>query len=170
MRRGMTVSILIGLTLILSAFVSTVSIVQKIAYAQARMEQSINGVPVPNSMTQRSTAVGINAEPGGNIAIQGVAGALSSHGPSITNGPQTQIALVAQLIRDDRSITNGPQVFAESSHYPPHPLGTNNKGVGTTTITHNTAVFGAFFQTAGKTTTNTAKTNNADLATQNRYN
>jgi hypothetical protein len=85
----MIVSILIGLTLILSTFISTVSIVQKIAYAQARMQPSINGVPVPNSMTQRSTVVGSNAEPGRNIAVQGVAGALSSDARSITNGPQT---------------------------------------------------------------------------------
>jgi hypothetical protein len=45
----------------------------------------------------------------------------------------------------------------------PHPPGTN-KGVSTTTTTHNTAdndaLFGTFFQTAGKTTS-TAKTNNA---------
>ena len=45
---------------------------------------------------------------------------------------------------------------------------TNHKGVSSTTTTHNTAnndaVFGAFFQTAGKTTTSTAKTNNADVA------
>jgi hypothetical protein len=78
----MIVSVLIGLTLILSTFVSTVSIVQKMAYAQARMAPSINGVPVPNSMTQRSTVVGSNAEPGRSATgVQGVAGALSSvHG------------------------------------------------------------------------------------------
>jgi hypothetical protein len=64
MRRGMIVSILIGLTLILSTFISTVSIVQKIAYAQARMEPSNNGVPAPNPMIQRSTVVGSNIEPG----------------------------------------------------------------------------------------------------------
>jgi hypothetical protein len=40
----MIVSILIGLTLILSTFISTVSIVQKMVYAQARMEPSNNGV------------------------------------------------------------------------------------------------------------------------------
>jgi hypothetical protein len=47
---------------------------------------------------------------------------------------------------------------------------TNNRGVSSTTTTHNTAnndaAFGAFFQTEGKTTTNTAKTNNADIAKQ----
>jgi hypothetical protein len=85
----MIVSILTGLTLILSTFFSTVSIVQKIAYAQARMEPSMNGVPVPNSMTQRSMVVGSNTEPGRNSAVQGVAGALISDGRSITNGPHT---------------------------------------------------------------------------------
>jgi hypothetical protein len=89
MRRRMIVSILTGLTLILSTFFSTVSIVQKIAYAQARMEPSMNGVPVPNSMTQRSMVVGSNTEPGRNSAVQGVAGALISDGRSITNGPHT---------------------------------------------------------------------------------
>jgi hypothetical protein len=85
----MIVSILIGLTLILGTFISTVSIVQKIAYAQARMMPSINGVSVPNFLTQRSIVVGSNNEPGRNFAVQGAGGALSSHGPSITNGPQT---------------------------------------------------------------------------------
>jgi hypothetical protein len=93
----MIASILIGLTLILSTFISTASIVQKIAYAQARMMPSINGVSVPNFMTQRSIVVGSNNEPGRNFAVQGAGGALSSHGPSITNGPQT---------------------FAEGSQYP----------------------------------------------------
>jgi len=71
----MIVSILIGLTLILSTFISTVSIVQKIAYAQARLEPSINGIPVSNSMTQGSTLVGGNSESGRNSAV---AAALSS--------------------------------------------------------------------------------------------
>jgi hypothetical protein len=89
MRRRMIVSILIGLTLILSTFISTVSIVQKMAYAQARMEPSNNGVPVLNSMNQRSTVVGSNTEPGRNLGVQGIAGALSSDGRTIANGPQT---------------------------------------------------------------------------------
>ncbi|HYA83023.1 MAG TPA: hypothetical protein VEH06_06175 [Candidatus Bathyarchaeia archaeon] len=84
----MIASILIGLTLILSTFISTASIVQKFAYAQARMEPSINGVSVPNFLTQRSIVVGSNNEPGRNFAVQGAGGAPSSHGPSITNGPQ----------------------------------------------------------------------------------
>jgi hypothetical protein len=67
----MIVSILIGLTLILSTFISTVSIVQKIAYAQARMPSS-NGVPIPNPVTSASTVAGRNS------AVQGVAAALSS--------------------------------------------------------------------------------------------
>jgi hypothetical protein len=67
----MIVSILIGLTLILSTFISTVPIVQKIAYAQARMNPS-NGVPMPNPVTSASTVAGRNS------AVQGVAGALSS--------------------------------------------------------------------------------------------
>jgi hypothetical protein len=50
----------------------------------------------------------------------------------------------------------------------PNTPNTNHKGVSSTTRTHNTAnndvVFGAFFQTGGKTTTSTAKTNNADVA------
>jgi hypothetical protein len=71
----MIVSILIGLTLILSTFISTVSIVQKIAYAQVRMQ--------PNSMTQASTVVSRNS------AAQGLAGALSSDSRTIANGPQT---------------------------------------------------------------------------------
>jgi hypothetical protein len=54
-----------------------------------------------------------------------------------------------------------------SSYGTANTANTNNKGVSSTTTTHNTAnndaVFGAFFQTAGKTTS-TAKTNNADLA------
>jgi hypothetical protein len=69
----MIVSILIGLTLILSTFISTVSIVQKIAYAQVRMEPSNNGVPVLNSMNQRSTNEGSNTVPGRNSVVQGVA-------------------------------------------------------------------------------------------------
>jgi hypothetical protein len=82
MRRRIIVSILIGLTFILSTFISTVSIVQKLAYAQVRTEPTSN-LPVPNSMTQRSTVVGSNAEPGRNSAVQGVTGALSSlHGTS----------------------------------------------------------------------------------------
>jgi hypothetical protein len=72
MRPRMIVSVLIGLTLILSTFISTVSIVQKIAYAQARTHTSNNGVSVSNSMTQASTVVGRNS------AAQGVAEALSS--------------------------------------------------------------------------------------------
>jgi hypothetical protein len=148
----MIVSILIGLTLILSTFVSTVSIVQKIAYAQARMEPSNNGVPVPNFMTQRSIVVGSSNEPGRNFAVQGAGGALSSHGPSITNGPQifaqgsqysrtetppstasklgiahaqgivrdpefdTTQGVTGALSSDGRSITNGPQTFAQGAH------------------------------------------------------
>jgi hypothetical protein len=91
MRRRMIVSILIGLTLILSTFISTASIVQKFAYAQARMEPSINGVSVPNIMTQRSIVVGSNTEPGRNIAVQGMAGAFNSNTRSITNGPQVLV-------------------------------------------------------------------------------
>jgi hypothetical protein len=104
----MIVSILIGLTLILSTFISTVSIVQKIAYAQARMEPSINGVSVPNSMTQRSTVVGSNTEPGRNSAVQRAGGGVGALSP----------AHLVQLeaIRDARSITNGPQVFAQGTH------------------------------------------------------
>jgi hypothetical protein len=82
MRRRIIVSFLVGLTLILSTFISTVSIVEKIAYAQARMEPSINGVSVPNSMTQRSTVVGSNTEPGRNSALQGVTGRTSGIGTS----------------------------------------------------------------------------------------
>jgi hypothetical protein len=45
---------------------------------------------------------------------------------------------------------------------------TNHKGVSSTTTAHNTAnndaVFGAFLQTAGKTTTSTVKTDNAGVA------
>lgn len=78
MRKRMVASILIGLTLILSTFISAVSIVQRIAYAQMRTQQSSNGVPALNSMTQRSTVLGSNAEPGRNNAVQGLAGALSS--------------------------------------------------------------------------------------------
>jgi hypothetical protein len=78
----MIVSILIGLTLILSTFISAVSIVQKMAYAQVRMEPSINGISVPNFMTQRSIVVGSNNEPGRNSAVQAVEGALSSAEPS----------------------------------------------------------------------------------------
>jgi len=77
MRRRIIVSILIGLTLILSTFISTASIVQKIAYAQVRMGPSNNGVPAPNPMMPASTVVGSNAESGRNSAVQGVAGALS---------------------------------------------------------------------------------------------
>jgi hypothetical protein len=89
MRTRIIESILIGLSLILSTFISTVSIVQKIVYAQVNTQTSSNGVPVLNSMTQRSTVVGSNAEPRQNIAVQGkVAGALSSDGRSKTNGPQ----------------------------------------------------------------------------------
>jgi hypothetical protein len=51
----MIVSILIGLSLILSTFISTVSIVQKIAYAQARMEPTISSsnsyIPHPNALS-----------------------------------------------------------------------------------------------------------------------
>jgi len=59
------------------------------AYAQARMELSNNGVPAPNPINQQSTVVGSNTEPGRNIAVQGIAGAVSSDGRIITNGPQT---------------------------------------------------------------------------------
>ena len=72
MRRRIIVSILIGLTLILSTFISMVSIVQKIAYAQARTQLSNNGVPVPNSMNPASTVVGRNS------VVQGIRGAPSS--------------------------------------------------------------------------------------------
>jgi hypothetical protein len=48
-------------------------------------------------MTQRSTVVGSNTEPGRNSAVQRVAGVLSS---------------------DARSITNWPQTFAQGSQYP----------------------------------------------------
>ena len=60
---------LIGLTLILSTFISTVSLVQKMAYVQARMGPSNNGVTAPNPMMPSSTVVGRNS------AVQGVAGA-----------------------------------------------------------------------------------------------
>ena len=69
-------------------------------------------------MTQRSTVVGSNTEPGQNIGVQGVAGALSSDARSTTNAPQTQIALAVQHIKDGPSITNGPQTFAQGSQYP----------------------------------------------------
>jgi hypothetical protein len=68
----MIVCILIGLTLIVSTFIGTVSMVQKIAYAQVRTQPSSNGVHVANSMTLAPTVVGRNS------AAQGVAGALSS--------------------------------------------------------------------------------------------
>jgi hypothetical protein len=181
MRRHIIVSILIGLTLILSTFISTVSMVQKIAYAQARMEPSMNGVPVPNSMTQRSMVVGSNAEPGRNIAVQpALAVQLIRDGRSITNGPQvptvqtggkttstakTNNADVANTANTNHKLDFAPLIYIGSAikvvisgqiiipFVPPHPPGTNHKGVSSTTTTHSTAnndaVFGAFFQTAG---------------------
>jgi hypothetical protein len=78
MRRRMVMPILIGLTLILSTFISTVPIVQKIAYAQARTQPSNNGVHFPNPMNPASTVLGNNGGSSKNSAVQGVAGALGS--------------------------------------------------------------------------------------------
>ncbi len=83
MRRRIIVPFLIGLALILSTFISTASIVQKIAYAQARTEPSSSGVPVTNSMTR--AVVGSNAEPGRNSVVQGLAGTLSSASIQMTS-------------------------------------------------------------------------------------
>jgi hypothetical protein len=107
----MIVSILIGLTLILSTFISTASIVQKFAYAQARMGPAFNGMP--NPVTQLPTVVGSNNEPGRNFAVQGVTGTLSF---------------------DGRSITNGPQIFAQGSQYP--RTGTSPATVSQLSIAH----------------------------------
>jgi hypothetical protein len=164
----MIVSVLIGLTLILSTFISTVSIVQKIAYAQARMEPSNNGVPAPNPMMPRSTVVGSNIgrDQETVVNVQGVpgagAGAVSSDGRSITSGLQTFVqgahsadvnkvatalhkipiagsagtallggtgktlgTVAGALSSDGRSITNGPQttIPLPSIQRPPPPNG-----------------------------------------------
>jgi hypothetical protein len=184
MRRRIIASILIGLTLILSTFISTVSLVQKIAYAQTRMEPSSNGVPVLNSMTERSN---------------GVTGP-STAGKSITNGPQTfvqqqvnpsnvaKLLTAASYFAGRNSVVQGiieapSSVQMTSAEHPISKIVTaikylqnticrttapclaallkyiNNKdnpippaGVSSPTTAHNTAsLFGAFFQTAGKT-------------------
>ena len=80
----MTVSILTGSALILSAFINTASIVQKIAYAQARMEPSSNGVHVANSMTQAPTVV---------------AGALSSVHTTSTQHPIVKIVTAINYLK-----------------------------------------------------------------------
>jgi hypothetical protein len=98
MPRRIIVSILIGLTLILSTFISTVSIVQKIAYAQARTEPSGNGVSVSSSMTQASTVVGRNS------AVQGVAVAL--HYPTVLTSAQHPIVTIGSGIRYIAGQTN----------------------------------------------------------------
>ncbi len=110
MRRRTIASILIGLALILSTVISTVSMVQKIAYAQFRNQPSSNGVHVANSMTQASTVVGRNS------AVQGVAGALSSvHTTSVQSINKFDLILIA--IHHDTSFGRGlrcvliPQAF-----------------------------------------------------------
>jgi hypothetical protein len=92
MRTRMIVSILIGLTLILSTFISTVSIVQKIAYAQARTQLSNNGVPVPNSMNPASTVVGRNS------VEQGIIGAPSSVQMTSTEHPIGKIVTAIKYL------------------------------------------------------------------------
>ncbi len=74
MRKRIILPVLIGMTLILSIFVSTTSIVQK-TYAQARTQTSSNGVPGQNSA---SMVLGSNGGSGRNSAVQGVAGVPSS--------------------------------------------------------------------------------------------
>jgi hypothetical protein len=69
----MIMPILIGLTLILRTFISTVSLVEKMAYVQARMGPSNNGVTAPKP--HDASVDGRRNEPGRNSAVQGVAGA-----------------------------------------------------------------------------------------------
>jgi hypothetical protein len=80
------------------------SIVQKMAYAQTRMEPSNNGVPAPNPMTQRSTVVGSNAEHGSDLDISDLLTGsdldIVAHAPHIEH-PQP---LVEPHFEPDRSL------------------------------------------------------------------
>ncbi len=101
MRRRIILSILIGLTLILSTFISTVSMVQKIAYAEARTELSSNSVDVANSMSR--AVVGSNAEPSRN-SVQDASGAL--HYPTVLTSAQHPIVTIGNGIRYIAGQTN----------------------------------------------------------------